>query len=193
MPEETEESRKEERIQRRIRKAREGLQKMEEQRLGAMGRLQQPVQTGPAAATGANSTPTNQSRGGGKGGEAAEFAAAKEIVFDNKPQAVDKEDDVDLDLASDEEYVEEEDEVEAKRARVAAADDQPVEFTEEDIAWQLAQMQEEGGEYEEEEYYEEEEQADPSVGINTFKVCALPYTAMERRLTSTRKCFLSSM
>ncbi|RPA83776.1 hypothetical protein BJ508DRAFT_223434 [Ascobolus immersus RN42] len=170
MPEETEESRKEERIARRIRKAREGLQKMEEQRLQAMGRLQ-PAQAkaGAASATGANSTPAAASRaiGGGGGGEAAEFAAATERVFDNTPKAA--EDDVDLDLASDEEYVYEEDEVEAKRAKMAHQDDQPVEFTEEDIAWQLAQMQEEGGEYEEEEYYEEEEQVDPMVAINTFK------------------------
>src|SRR5690606_14727348 len=125
MPEETEESRKEERIARRIRKAREGLQKMEEQRLGAMGRLQQPGKTGAASATGANSTPTVESRG--VGGEAAEFAAATERVFDNAPKG-ENDDDVDLDLASDEEYVEEEeeDEMEAKRAKVAPANDQPV-------------------------------------------------------------------
>src|SRR5690606_9996786 len=103
-----EESRKEERIQRRIRKAREGLAKMEEQRLGMMGRLPPPGQTGAASATGANSTPSNMSRGGGGGGEAAEFAAAKEMVFDNTPKGGDGgDDDVDLDLASDEEYVEE--------------------------------------------------------------------------------------
>lgn len=183
---ETEEEKKERRTLQRVAKARALLQRLQEEeqerRMGG-GQQRQQQQQKPeiteqmarraALASGTNSTPV----GSGRPGIAPASATVKAEVKEEEEEE------------EGSEYEEEEDEVdehEMKRLKIEAS--KPVEFTEDDIAWQLQAMQE-GEDYDMEGYdMGEEEQVNAEEAKVIFKELLLeaevnPYGTWDSELS----------